>query len=258
MTTGTSCPVASAIARSSWAPRSFGAPGAGVNTTLPLCRYVSTSVWPSDSTIERSAGIPIRLCGPMLIPRRSAATRIHRVCRVSGDILVTRCHKQLRRRHRSARPVGRRGGARGAASAGAAEQSRPRSPPPADSPRREVEPDERDPLVRVDDEGADAGSSLTGRARAGPRTSGAAPPRERRRSRATSRAGRRGRFRRAGAPGAHVPDDRRTGRDRPPCRRSRSRGGVARRPAARAAPRYRRNRPSEGPTSLASSDRPRS
>ena len=138
-----------------------------MNTTLPLCRYVSTSVWPSDSTIERSAAIPIRLCGPMLIPRRSAATRIHRVCRVSGDILVTRCHKQLRRRHRSARPVGRRGGARGAASAGAAEQSRPRSPPPADSPRREVEPDERDPLVRVDDERPDAGSSLTRRARAG-------------------------------------------------------------------------------------------
>ncbi len=47
-----------------------------VKTTLPLWRYVSTSVCPSDSTIERRAGIAIRLWGPMLIPRRRAATRM--------------------------------------------------------------------------------------------------------------------------------------------------------------------------------------
>ena len=47
-------------------------PADAVNTTLPLAMYVATSVWPSDSTSVRSAGIATRLCGPRLIPRNRA------------------------------------------------------------------------------------------------------------------------------------------------------------------------------------------
>ena len=136
----------------------------GVNNTLPLWRYVSTSVWPSDSTIERRSAIAIRLFGPMLIPRSRAATRIRAVCTSRrqgrrghreassrGPTMarsVTRPRtagtggrgRGVRRRRRSAWRAGRSGAARGGATAGDGARSVTRRPSSSSSVHQRTSP----------------------------------------------------------------------------------------------------------------------